>query len=452
MDLSRTLTNALPGGPVRLCLMGLALGCALSACTRGDTPGGPSLAERQADLAFLAEEFAEREQSFTPQTRALFDARIAEIDGRLESLSDDEFLAAVQWAVAAADNGHTETLTHEKQRLRLPLDLHWFADGLFVVAVRPGNEASLGARVLAIDGKTPDDLLAALDPYSPGTDEHARVLSGYFLERPQLLAAIGSAAEADALTLTLELPGGEVVTQRFQARVGESTAKAADALPLLGPDTPLPLYLREPDEAAFVAWLPESDAVYIRINRNDDEALPRRLEAIAREVERRAPRNVIVDLRLNGGGNYELTAPFAEAMAGRVPPDGKLFLILGNRTFSAGLINAAILKAGAGGNAVIVGERVGDDLTFWSEGGFLALPNSGLRIHYSDGYHDWRDGFDAADPRYRSNPRIATVNERYSAAAASLEPDIPVGLTFTDYAAGRDPGMAAVRSALAASQ
>jgi hypothetical protein len=86
-------------------------------------------------------------------------------------------------------------------------------------------------------------------------------------------------------------------------------------------------------------------------------------------------------------------------------------------------LTAAILKSGAGRRAIIVGEKIGDDLQFWSEGGFLVLPNSGLRIHYSDGYHDWEMSFDGEDPRRLANPRMAAVNQRYSAAAGSLDPD-----------------------------
>ena len=64
--------------------------------------------------------------------------------------------------------------------------------------------------------------------------------------------------------------------------------------------------------------------------------------------------------------------------------------------------------------------------------------HSRLRIHYSDGFHDWRNGFDPEDPRNRANARIAAMNARHSAAAASLEPDVLVPSTFADYAAGRD--------------
>ena len=78
----------------------------------------------------------------------------------------------------------------------------------------------------------------------------------------------------------------------------------------------------------------------------------------------------------------------------------------------------------------------------------LAHP-SGLRVHYSDGYHDWRHGYDAQNPRYRANPRIAAVNRRYSAAAGSLAPMQMFPLTFHDFATGHDPVMAAMPFLLA---
>lgn len=407
-----------------------------------------SESERREDLTYLATEFAHRERSFTPQTRAEFDHRLAVVESRAGAMSHDEFVAGIQWAVAAADNGHTEALGQEHQRLRLPVDFEWFADGLYVAAVRPGYEELLGARVEDIEGALPEEVAAALDAYSPGTSEHARVTSGYFLERPELLAAIGAVPAPDSMAVRFTLPAGTTIIRTLPARETTSTANADDTRRVLDGIDPLPLYLRDADESAFLALLPEQDAVYIRINRNYDKALPDKLEDVLDTIDARAPRNAIVDLRLNGGGNYQLTAPFAQALPEALPSDGRLIVIVGPRTFSAGIVTAAILAARAEGRAAIVGERAGDDLQFWAEGGFLSLPNSGLRVHYSDGYHDWRHGYDPDDERNRANPRIAAVNARYSAAAGNLEPDPVIPLTFRDYAAGRDPVMEHILSAL----
>lgn len=405
-----------------------------------------SPAEKRRDLEYLAAEFVQRERSLTPETLALFDERVATIMAGVDSLSHDQFLIGIQWAVAAAGNGHTEALTHEHQRLRLPLDLHWFADGLYVIAARPGFEGLLSARVTRIEGSSPLELLEVLSAYTPGTEEHARVLSGYYLERPQLLAGIGRAKAADALDITFELVDGQVTTRRISGAARPSAARAADARRLLQNIDPLPLYLREPEKAVFLAWLPGMEAAYLRINRNDDKHLPRDLSDVLGEIDQRKPRHLIVDLRLNGGGNYDLTADFARALPGRIAEDGRLFIVVGHETFSAGIVTAAILKSRSDGRSVIVGERVGDSLTWWSEAERLVLPNSGLAIHCTDGFHDWKDGFRADDPRYRFNPRQAAMNRRYSAAAGSLEPDHSAALTFGDYAAGRDPAIEAIKA------
>ena len=429
-------------------LIALVLFWVLGGCAGQAIRSDLSEAEQREDLEYLATVFAQREQSFTPESRASFQARLVELDSRLGSMSHAEFIAGIQKAVVAADNGHTEALTHEHQRLRLPIDVEWFPDGLFVIATRPGYEELLGARVEAIEGRSPDAILAVLASYAPGTDEHVRVISGYFFERPELLAAIGEAGNTDRLTITLALPGGQELTWTLPGRWGNSTDRSDDARRVLDSLDLLPLYLREPGKSAFIAWLAESDAVYIRINDNYNKTLPIELDDILAEIEKKAPRNAIVDLRLNGGGNYELTAPFAEALPGLLPDNGRLVLIVGHRTFSAAIITAAILKVRAGEQAIIVGEKIGDDLQFWSEGGLLTLPNSGLRIHFSDGYHDWRDGYDPADPRNRANPRIAAVNKRYSVAARSLDPAVSIPLTFHDYAEGRDPVMEEITSLL----
>ena len=39
------------------------------------------------------------------------------------------------------------------------------------------------------------------------------------------------------------------------------------------------------------------------------------------------------------------------------------------------------------GQVVIVGQEVGDRMRFRSEGNSMHLPNSGIRLRYSTGYH-----------------------------------------------------------------
>lgn len=86
----------------------MSLGCA------GQRTGSDlTEAEIREDLACLAGVFAQREQSFTPQSRVAFGSRLAAVQSDVASMSHDAFIAGIQWSVAAAENGHTETRSNK---------------------------------------------------------------------------------------------------------------------------------------------------------------------------------------------------------------------------------------------------------------------------------------------------------------------------------------------------
>lgn len=391
-----------------------------------------------ADLDFLATEFPSREGSLTPETRAAFTAALETVRPRLAGLDRAEFLMEVQRLVAIAGNAHTESLLHERVDLRLPLVLRWYPDGLFVVAAPPEHADLLGARIEAVAGHAPEAVLAGLEESFAGRPQHVRRIAGGLTAMPEVLAGLGLLNDLEAVPLTLTDRAGarrEVLLRPVQKDM-RKTERFASAF---AADRDQPHALRKVDEAAYLAWPGDGRIAYLRINRNDDRDLPDRLEELLDEIADRSPSDIVVDLRHNGGGNYLLTAPFAHALPALLPADGRLVVVTGRNTFSAGLITAAILKASAGNRAIVAGEPAGDNLRFWSEGGLIELPRSGLRIHVSDGFHDWARGYDAADPRYRLNPRNAEHNRTNSAAAGDLEPDWPGAVRFDDMVAGRDP-------------
>ena len=61
-------------------------------------------------------------------------------------------------------------------------------------------------------------------------------------------------------------------------------------------------------------------------------------------------------------------------------------------TFSAAIVFVAILKHRLGRRLKLVGEEMGDGLTFFAEGGLLDLPTSGAVVRYSSAFHDWENG------------------------------------------------------------
>jgi C-terminal processing protease CtpA/Prc len=129
---------------------------------------------------------------------------------------------------------------------------------------------------------------------------------------------------------------------------------------------------------------------------------------------------VIVDVRLNGGGNNAAYLPLLDALT---RPDvnrrGKLFVLAGRATFSAaGNFVADVDRAT---RAVIVGEPTGGGVNQYGGSTTFTLPSTGLHVYVATEYV------------VRGTP-----NDRRLAVA----PDLRVDLTSTDYFAGRDPVLA----------
>lgn len=191
-----------------------------------------------------------------------------------------------------------------------------------------------------------------------------------------------------------------------------------------------PLSLRKPDVHYWFEHLPQQRILYFQYNRSQEMKDGPSLADFGRELLAAAGRSdveaLVVDLRFNTGGNLDLASAMMkslhEKMAGK-----KVFVITGRATFSAGISHAAQWKQWG---AKIVGEPVGDELDMWAEGGNVELPHSKLTVHYSNGFH----GYSKREYPERK-PYFLDLD------VDTLEPDIRVELTWTDYVNGRDPAV-----------
>jgi hypothetical protein len=154
---------------------------------------------------------------------------------------------------------------------------------------------------------------------------------------------------------------------------------------------PLPLYLRHPDRYYWHEYLTDRQALYVRYFRSQQLAsglsLSEYVQAIVRELEGKAVTRVVIDLRFNTGGDIGLGRAAMDTLRTLVREKrAEVVVISGRATFSAGLYHLAEWKTWG---ARIVGEPAGDDLDFWAEGGNIILPNSGLYVHYANGFHGY---------------------------------------------------------------
>jgi hypothetical protein len=95
---------------------------------------------------------------------------------------------------------------------------------------------------------------------------------------------------------------------------------------------------------------------------------------------------LVIDLRWNNGGNTGLVPPLIAGLQrlDKVNQSGKLFVIVGRRTFSAAQNTATFLARHT--NAVFIGEPTGSSPNFVGEEAPITLPYSKLTINVSDLY------------------------------------------------------------------
>ena len=191
--------------------------------------------------------------------------------------------------------------------------------------------------------------------------------------------------------------------------------------------TPLPSYLRHQSLAYWFEHLPGEQAVYFQFNMvrddpaEDLEAFTARLFDV---IEDQSVNKLVIDLRWNNGGNTFLEMPLLHRIIGsRVNRPGRLFVIIGRRTFSAAQNFASMLERHT--EAIFVGEPTGASPNFVGENINIELPYSKLGMNVSDLY--WQSSW-------------PTDYRTWIAPLLYLPP------TFAAFRENRDPALQAIMS------
>jgi hypothetical protein len=406
------------------------------------------------DAAYFAA-FPDLDRAYPPQARERAKSLAHDLERDAASLSHEAFVLRVMEITALADNGHTAIGENawRKDTPRVPLRTYPFADGLYVVRAQSAYTELLGARIDAIDGHAVEDVFRALRRYAGGTDEHRRRRLLAIYESPAFLAEAGLARERHALTYSGVLADGRAFERRIEAQDRDRAAPVSSSARLLFPSDPagaehmasllslgpmLPVSLRERSRLFSISPLaPNGLYVMLSDNRgNDDESLPAFLARVLERCAHDSPAYVVLDFRMNGGGDYTLSHPFVVALDELLRDKSHIYVLTSPWTFSAAITTVTALKTYGRGAVTIVGEPVGDRLDFWAEGGGMMLPNAGFGAYYTTGRHIYDGACDAIDCYW--------LNRFYPVRVDTLDPDIAVPSTFAAYRAGRDPALEAV--------
>jgi len=406
-------------------------------------------AQRQ-DLDYFAKAMA-FDRAFSPAARAAAEARVSALKALPEALPPAKLQVALMQVMASADNGHSRMdPTADQTTLILPLRVTRFAEGFYVMRVAAPYRDLLGGRVDSIDGRAIDQILPRLETLRGGVEGLRRENAVQFVVVQDLLYGLGIATDPKASTWTVTLTDGRVVTRRLEADPLPKGQNLPESDRWLSPE---PVKGMEKD---WIAYRPQSGdlpetwrdfdnhfrlfpaggscAQVVRLQSiadTDDQKIAPFLVGTEAALRANPPCAVILDLRGNGGGNYAKTWHFAHALPSLLAPGGHIFILTDPLTFSAAITTAAFVKDAGGDRVTIIGEPIGDRLSFYSEGGKACLPNLKVCMYvqtakhdYAHACNDWHECF--------------WINWFYPVRVKSLQPDIVLPLKFENWNAGRD--------------
>jgi hypothetical protein len=404
-------------------------------------------------LAVMRSIVTSEEKAYTDAGRARALALLDSVSARSASLSDLAFELQLSRVVALADNGHSLLRpgprigrTNRVGVLLLPL-----SDGVLVAWATDDLADLLGASLVSIDELPVERLLAENRGLFGGIPSWRDQFAPYLLESPEQLHAMGlTGSPADAV-YGFRRPDGTVVSRTLRGdTAGREVVRSVDEAyfpdegragwrsVVGGP----PWSLREPGVAFRRSTALGPGLFVFQMRGNHDapgQAIAAVLDSVRAEIASARPRDFVLDMRFNGGGDLNRTRRFMQELPGLVP--GRIFVLTGPQTFSAGISSVGYLTQAASDRVTIIGEPAGDRLVFFAESRMRPLPGTDTGVYVSRERHDYEGGCaaftDCHGPVVRNPIRVP-----------SLDPHVHAPWTIDAFRAGRDPAMEAVHALL----
>lgn len=392
------------------------------------------------DLRFLADKVAQEHRNpFDHVSAEVFWKEVEKLERQIPQLEDHEIIVGMARLCALIHDGHTrltlpldpEAITSQSHTQTkapekslqfhfLPLRLYLYSDGLHVQAATPEFKEILGARVIKVGDKTAGEALEAVRPVvSYDSDMWFKLIAPSMLTIPEVLHAQNLSESKEEASFLFQTKTGQ--EKKYILKALDSQTKIQWISANQESQNSLPLYLKNQEENFWCEYLTDEKLMYVQVNSirdKSEETIAQFSQRLFESVDSRSVEKLVLDLRLNGGGNNYLNRPLVLSLiqSDKVNQYGKLFVIIGRRTFSAAMNLVSDIEKWT--QVIFVGEPTGNAPSHYGDSRKFVLPHSQLTVRISSVY--WRDW---------------SVDEKRPWVA----PDIYVELSSADYAANRDP-------------
>lgn len=387
----------------------------------------------QADVAFYSERMKQFHFNlFSNISEKEWDAKVAKLNNEIETLNNEEIIVRLMKLTAMVGDGHTTIVPpiSEKFNFKMsPFLTYVFDDGVYILETQKDYEHLLGSKLIAVNNMPIDDVLKKIQAIVPSDNEFSnKWLQPLVLNIPQLLYGLNIIDKNTEYTISYTKDGKQSKTNikcetpltgdfleswiyGFHNLEGWSKVKQSK----------IPLSQTNREKPYWFEYLKGHQMVifhYNQVQTDENENETAFIKRLNDFITNNPVKALVVDLRYNEGGDNTIYRPILNGIISneKVNQKDKLYVLIGRRTFSAGMCFATELEKST--NAIYIGEPTGSSPNFVGEsGGVFQLPYSGIYANASNLY--WQNSF-------------AFDNRKF------ISPDIYVEQIFKNYIDGKD--------------
>lgn len=363
-----------------------------------------------------------------------------------QNLNDSEIVTRITEIFAKIQDGHTGVnLFNSNNNIKrlfhyYPIWLYKFSDGYFVLYAKNEYKELVGKKITRMGNLEINEAIKQMMRLQIGDNDWGKIqyipLIQEFLQYTRVINN-GS----NELTLNYKNDNGIIVEYKLEKPETFSDFYFA---PKLFPQkdevvyamnddcrNSLPLYLSQLNEGGYsgndywYTWLAEQETIYLQINNNMDkpnDPFDAFCKRMFHDLDSLNAKKLIVDVRLNGGGNH-IEMPLIKGIIARpiIDKEGNLFLITSRRTISASEHLTTQMELYT--HAIIVGEPTGARPNMVGSITRFTLPNSGLNCFTAKEY---------------------TQDSEFSDFRLTTKPHVYALLSSDDYINNNDPVLSAI--------
>jgi hypothetical protein len=264
------------------------------------------------DLRFVQETLEQVHPSLIDETsisafRAYADEIISKVN---DDTPDWQVALLMQQLLRYPKDAHTRSDMNTSNRHFLPISFYWAADGLVVFA-RNDIDIPAASEVVKLGNLTPRDLEQKLSALISGNDYWIRARSSDLLATETMLRYLNVLNKDTTVSLTYRTPTGITQLRKvvLETMTGEMHRRSIKS------DLPFWAFDETWAKGSVFAWKIEATKSYALFSLQscdyNDEYIEG-VKAFFATVIKADVKNIIVDLRNNGGGDSRVIFPFVE--------------------------------------------------------------------------------------------------------------------------------------------